>query len=151
MKFDVVSNIYEWNEGGLNGVLHIELDGSPFPQNSWAGSVSETLIMWAENLLSILDTDASCEEEFFFLDSPYSFTVRQRGASPALLNLLENAKPLEASPVEASFFNVLSAISYLIDSLVCDARFEAVQQVKRLKNIAARLKKASEAHGYHIE
>ncbi len=151
MKFDLVSNVYEWNEDGILGALHIEIDGSPFPKNRWSGSVGETLIMWSENLLSLLDAGLNGEEEFFFPDSAYSFTVRQRGASPALLCLLENAKPIDERMYEVSFFIFLNAVSHLTDTLTGDGRFQGIPHVKRLKNVAARLKKTSEAHGYHME
>jgi hypothetical protein len=151
MKFEVVSNIYEWNETGLHGALHIELDGSPYPKQRWSGSVSETLIMWSENLFSLLESGLSGEEEFFFLDTSFSFTVCKRGASLATFRLLENAKPTDESSFEVSFFSIVSAVFRLIDGLVCDERFEGVQQMRRLKNMTERLKKASEKHGYHME
>ena len=151
MKFEVVTNVYDWNEGNLNGALHIELDGSPFPEKRWAGSVSETLIMWAENLLSLLEAGAGGSEEFSFPGSAYSFLIRQNGASQAVVSLLENAKPQDNSAYEASFFGVVSAVFFTIDTLIDDSRFDEIQQVRRLKNMAQRLKKASEAHGFHFE
>jgi hypothetical protein len=151
MKFEVVSNIYEWNETGLHGALHIELDGCPYPKQRWSGSVSEMLIMWAENLFGLFESGSSGEEEFFFLDSSLSFTVRKNGVSLATLRLLQNAKPTNDPPFEVSFYCIVSAVFRLIEGLVCDERFEGVQQIRRLKNIAERLKKTAETHGFHME
>ncbi len=149
MKFEVVTNAYEWNDVSLIGALHIELGGSPFPAQRWSGSVSETLIMWTENLLSLLE--AGGKEEFFFVGSADSFTIRLSGASKASLVLLENAKPTEPSVYEVSLFSIVSAVFHTASALISDSRFEEVQQIKRLKNMIQRLKIASEAHGYHMD
>ncbi len=151
MKFEVVANVYEWNDVSLIGSLYIELDGCPFPERSWEGSVSETLIMWAENLLSLLEAGPGGSEEFSFPDSAYSFSIHQNSASQAMVSLLENAKPQDDSAYEVSFFSVVSAVYFTIDTLIDDSRFDEVQQVRRLKNMTQRLIKASEAHGYHFE
>ncbi len=151
MKFEVVANVYEWNDASLIGALHIELGGSPFPEKRWAGSVSETLIMWTENLMSLLEAGPGGEEEFLFLGSVYSFSIHQNGASQAVVSLLENSKPQDNPVYEVSFFSVVSAVYFTIDTLIDDSRFDEVQQVRRLKNMTQRLIKASEAHGYHFE
>ncbi len=151
MKFEVVTNVYEWNDASLIGALHIELDGNPFPENRWAGSISETMIMWTENLMSLLESGPGGSEEFYFAGSSYSFLIRQNGASQAKVSLLENARPQNDSTYEVSFFGFVSAVFFTIDTLIDDSRFDEIQQVRRLKNMAQRLKKASEAHGYHFE
>lgn len=151
MKFEVVANVYEWNDVSLNGALHIELDGKPFPEKHWSGSISEMLIMWAENLLSLLEAGADGNEEFLFLGSLYAFTIRRSGSGKAMLILTGSPMSADEQYFEVSFYGMISAVFFCIDSLTGEKRFEEVQQVKRLEKMAQRLKKASEAQGYHMD
>jgi|GEM_PF-3098464 len=153
MKFEVITNIktYEWDDSCVIGDIHIDIDGFAFPRRQWTDSLSEVLIMWAESFLSMLESILKSEEEFFFLDGPFSFIIRTNGASLAQLHLLENTKPLYEIPHEISFYSILYSVIQLIEKVIGDDRLKEVQQIKRLKNMSLRLKSAAQQYGYHMD
>ena len=153
MNFAVYSDktSYQWDDSNLYGELYVKLDGFVFPGDKWADMVCDVLIMWGQNLLSLLESNLTGEEEFFFLEKPFSFTVAARGANSALITLYDDSKPLDYKNYEAPFFTVLYAIFSLIGEISSDQRLQNVQQVKRLKNLSVRLKKSGEELGYHME
>jgi hypothetical protein len=131
--------------------MYIDIDGNAFPSVHWTDSVSEALIMWTESFLSLLETGLNGEEEFFFLSGPFSFTIRADGTRMAQLHLLKNAKPINESPYEISFYCIIHRVYRLIEDVTSDERLKDVQQLKRLKNMSARFKSAAEHYGYHME
>lgn len=153
MKFEVRSNktTFEWDDSCLIGDIYIDIDGRAFPSKPWIDSISEVLIMWVESFLSLLETGLNGEEEFFFLGGPFSFTILTNGSNLAQLHLLEDAKPMNDIPYEVSFYSILYSMYQLIDSTTSDERLKEVQQIKRLKNMSARLKSAAKQYGYHME
>jgi len=153
MKFEVMTDTktYEWDDICVIGDIHIDIDGCAFPNRQWTDSVSEVLIMWAESFLGLLESNLKSEEEFFFLDGLFSFTIHTNGASLAQLHLLENRKPVNETAYEISFYSILYSVCQLIDDVICDNRLKDVQQIKRLKNMSLRLKSAAQRCGYHME
>ncbi len=151
MKFDIISNVCDWNDLGLFGTLYIEADGHPFPHTHEPGNISETLILWAESLCSMLESASGDTEELFFPACAHSFSIQLSGSSFALICLKHDAKPINAPPVEVSFFSVVCAVYLLIAELISDNRFDGIAHIKRLKSVSARLKKASKSFGFHFE
>lgn len=63
---------YEWDKtgvfGSIDGELFLEIDGIIFPDKGWVDIVSSVLIMWADNIISMLQSNSNAQvKDFCFM------------------------------------------------------------------------------------
>lgn len=157
MFFTLCTNkdLYEWDKtgvfGSVYGELYINIDGIIFPDEGWIDIISSVLIMWIENIASLLQSNAYNEEkEFYFMDGPYYFKLIGINDEMVKITLFDHYKQVNHEPYEVSFYNFLSEVSKVIIEIYMDERLKELQNVKELQKKYAYLKKIAKNKGYKI-
>jgi len=157
MYFTLCTNkdLYEWDKtgdfGSIYGELFINIDGFIFPDEGWIDIVSSVLIMWVENIASLLQSNSDNEErEFCFMDGPYYFKVIGIKDETIKITLYDHYKQVNQEPYEVSFYNFLTEVSKVIVGINMDERLKEVKNAKELKNKYTRLKKIAKEKGYKL-
>lgn len=153
MRFSVCSDksTYQWDSNDIYGELYMVFDDCVFPAEGWSDMVCDVLIMWAQGLMSLLESETTEREEFFFLEKPYSFAVSTERTNMAQITLYDDSKPFGNKSYEVSLYTLIFAISSVIAQVVQDERLQDIHQIKRLKNLWAQLKQCAQQLGYVME